>query len=177
MTCIVGIAHEGKVYIGGDSMGSTTTRQVIRKDEKVFQIEDMLFGFCASYRVGQLVRYFFKKPAHSHKVGMEQYMHQLVVPEIRRILDEHGSQHKKDDVEQSLGTFLIGYRGRLFEMDYDYQIGEPAAGYEAIGSGASVAIGSLYSTTGDPEKRIVTALEAAALHARGVGAPWVIGSV
>lgn len=180
MTCIVGLVHQDKVYIGGDSLGSNSLQHSARRDEKVFQVEDMLFGFAASYRAGQVVRYWFKKPKHDKGVSVEEYLHREIIPAIRTLMSTHGTGHKKEEVEQTPGQFLLGYRGRLFRLDYDYQVGEALCQYDSIGSGSSVALGSLYSTrsTDDkPETRILEALRAAETHARGVGGPFGWGVV
>ena len=45
MTCIVGIAHNGKVTIGGDSAGTNNwSQQTIRRDPKVFPLGEFIFG-------------------------------------------------------------------------------------------------------------------------------------
>jgi len=62
MTCIVGLVENGKVYIGGDSAGVAGLDITTRKDEKVFQKENMIFGFTSSFRMGQILRYSFKNP-------------------------------------------------------------------------------------------------------------------
>lgn len=180
MTCVAGLVHEGKVYIAADSQGSSALRHSSRKDEKVFQIEDILFGFASSYRGGQVVHYWFGKPKHDKNTSVDEYMHRFLVPAVRKVMADNGTLWKKEDIESSLAQFLIGYRGRLFTIDTDFQVGETHCGYDAIGSGASVAIGALYATrnsTEDPPTRLIAALEAAETHSRGVGGPFVYGEV
>ena len=49
MTCIVGLVHEGVVYIGGDSAGVGGMSLTVRADEKVFQngnVTSMIFYLC-----------------------------------------------------------------------------------------------------------------------------------
>ena len=61
MTCIVGLVHNGIVYIGGDSAAITIDGvQFLRSDPKVFIKEDFLIGFTSSYRMGQLIRFNLK---------------------------------------------------------------------------------------------------------------------
>ena len=57
MTCIVGLVHEGTVFIGGDSAGVAGLSLVVRADEKVFRNGDFLMDFTTSFRMGQLLRY------------------------------------------------------------------------------------------------------------------------
>jgi len=44
MTCIVGVAKGGKVYIGADSLGSNGFTKEIRKECKVFKSGEFLVG-------------------------------------------------------------------------------------------------------------------------------------
>ena len=44
MTCIVGLRHEGKAWIGGDSAGVGGLELTVRRDPKVFKNGPMLFG-------------------------------------------------------------------------------------------------------------------------------------
>jgi hypothetical protein len=62
MTCIVGLEHQGKVYIGADSAGVQGYNVTCRSDEKVFQNKDFILGFTSSFRMGQLLRYSFNPP-------------------------------------------------------------------------------------------------------------------
>ena len=81
------------------------------------------------------------------------------------------------DNKESGGTFIIGYRGKLFYMYDDFQIGIPVAHYAAVGCGGAICNGSLYTTQGldiEPEKRIKMALKAAETHSAGVRSPFVI---
>jgi ATP-dependent protease HslVU (ClpYQ) peptidase subunit len=67
MTCIVGVNHNGNIYIGGDSAGVAGLQLQIRSDEKVFLTGDFIMGFTTSFRMGQLLRYAFSPPEHSQK--------------------------------------------------------------------------------------------------------------
>ena len=44
MTCIVGLVHEGVVYIGGDSAGVGGMSLTVRADEKVFRNGEFLMA-------------------------------------------------------------------------------------------------------------------------------------
>lgn len=78
MTCIVGLKHKDKVYIGGDSLGANTAFQkTVRADEKVFQKDDMIFGFTSSFRMGQILRYSFFPPARIENITDMQYLRNI----------------------------------------------------------------------------------------------------
>ena len=174
MTCIVGLVSDGKVYIGGDSAGVAGWQLTIRKDVKVFRNGDFLIGGTSSFRMLQLLHYAFTPPAYEPGTDLEKYMAVDFVNALRQCFKDGGYAEKKNEQEEG-GIFLVGFQGRLFYIGSDYQVGEPLCGYEAVGCGAEVAIGSLYATPAlSPRKRIEGALKAAEAHNAGVRSPFVI---
>lgn len=181
MTCIVGIAIDGKVYIGGDSAGvdaSGSYDLTVRADEKVFYIENrFVIGFTTSFRMGQLLRYAFKPPEKRHGQDLMHYMVTDFVNALRACLKESGWAVKKEEQEKA-GTFLVGCEGRLFAVYDDYQVAEPVCGYEAIGCGFQVAKGAVFALKNefqldkDPESIVLRALCAAEAHNAGVRGPF-----
>ena len=179
MTCICAIAEEGKTWIGADSAGANSSQIFTRKDPKLFRKGNMLIGFTSSYRMGQLLRYSLILPKHYEGVSVEEYLHTVFIDEVRETLSKGGFL-RKDREEEIGGVFIVGYKGRLFTVESDFQIGETVCGYHAVGCGDSVALGSLYSTNGaglSSEKRIKIALEAAQEFCLGVRGPFLIESL
>jgi hypothetical protein len=87
-----------------------------------------------------------------------------------------GGWARKDSEQEQGGTFLVGVSGRLFVVGGDYQIGEPADGYAAVGCGEDLALGALHATTAlglKPRRRLTHALAAAEHHSAGVTGPYV----
>ena len=82
----------------------------------------------------------------------------------------HKSAAEKE-AEQG-GTFIIGVRGRIFIVESDYQVIEPAARFAAVGSGAPYALGSLATSKGSPVARVRQALAVAERFCAGVRAPF-----
>jgi ATP-dependent protease HslVU (ClpYQ) peptidase subunit len=172
MTCIVGIRHEGEVFIGGDALGSTHYRKAVRSDGKIFRNGPFVMGFTSSYRMGQLLRYAFKPPVIGDDI--DQYMVVDFVDAVRKCLREGGWQ-QTDDGQDVGGSFLVGYQDRLFAIHSDYQVASNDCGYDAVGSGEAFAMGSLFSTEGlDPKARIRTAIKAATFSSPSVGGPVTI---
>lgn len=177
MTCIVGLVDHGAVYIGGDSAGVSGSYLEVRSDAKVFKTGDFLIGFSTSWRMGQLLRYAFKPPLHAPGMEATEYMATLFVDAVRDCLKAGGFARKESERETG-GLFLVGYTGRLFSIDDDYQVGETLDGYSAIGAGKQIALGSLYSTQGLlAEARIKTALAASERWTAWVRAPFTIMSL
>lgn len=177
MTCIVGLQHKGKVWIGGDSLGVGEDIKQQRADPKVFHRGgEFLFGYTSSYRMGSLLRFTFDPPPCQGK-DHERYMNTAFIESLRECFKTHGYMSKEAEAERG-GRFLAGFRGTLYTIDTDFQVGTYMDGYGSVGCGEKFALGSLCSTPKvAPRKRVLTALEAAAKFSTGVGGPFVVLSV
>ena len=175
MTCIVGLVDNGKIYMGGDSAGVAGLDMYGRADQKVFRVDKFVMGFTDSFRMGQLLRYDLKPPKMYPDADIYKYMVTEFIDEVRLCLKRGGYASKKDETERG-GTFLVGYSGRLFRIEGDYQVGETILPFSACGCGQSFALGSLYSTEAwtNPTKRIEKALSAAQEFSAGVREPFNI---
>lgn len=180
MTCIAGLIHKGKVYIGGDSAGVGGYDLMIRNDKKVFNNGDFIMGFTSSFRMGQLLQFKLQPPSTYDKDGKQieayKYMVTNFIDEVRRCLKDGGYAQKTNE-EESGGTFLVGHKDRLFTIESDYQVGESIDGIMAVGCADTIALGSLYTTKNlnmEPEERIRLALETAERYSAGVRGPFTI---
>lgn len=177
MTAIAGLRHGGRVYIGGDSAGSNGWTLSVRKDAKVFASGPYVLGFTTSYRMGQILRWSFDPPAPpSRPRDLERFMCSTWINAVREALGA-GGWLKKESEREAGGVFLVGVSGRLFRIDDDYQVGESAGTYDAVGSGEMVALGALAATANldmVPSRRIRVALAAAELHTASVRGPFKV---
>jgi hypothetical protein len=177
MTCIAGVVDGQRVVMGADSAGVGGWNLSLRADEKVFVKDKVIVGFTSSFRMGQLLRYAFAVPAHTEGMDPFEYMVTSFVTALRTCLEQGGYAQKVNGQETG-GTFLVGYRGRLFSVQNDYQVEETICGYNACGCGEQIAVGSLFSSTGKTaEERIKLALTAAEAHSAGVRAPFIVKSI
>ena len=180
MTCIVGLVHDGQVWIGGDSAGVAGYSITTRADEKVFRVGDFVMGFTSSFRMGQLLRYRLKVPktlpATYHK-DPDRWMATVFVDAVRRCLKDGGYARKANE-EESGGVFVVAEGSNLWEIQSDYQVARPACGYTAVGCGDDLALGALHSLTGNGVQSscgvVREALEAAEAHSAGVCGPFTI---
>lgn len=173
MTAIVGVQHEGRVYIGGDSAGVADYSIAVRSDVKVFKRGPYAMGFAGSFRLGQLLHHAFKVPKPP-ATRLDRFMVTTFVDAVRDCLDRGGVLTTKNGVQEG-GFFLVGVAGELFTVESDFQIGRPADEYAAIGCGSDIALGSLHTTQGlKPRARIHLALDAASHHSAGVCPPYTI---
>jgi hypothetical protein len=174
VTCIVGLVSKGKVYIGGDSAGIDAGLGLsVRADRKVFVNGGIVMGFTTSFRMGNLLQHVLEVPRHNPEDDVHKYLVVDFVPAVRACLRDGGFSHIEHNVELG-GTFLLGYAGRLFMVEEDFQVGETVDGYAATGCGGDLALGSIGTSTGEPRARIRKALEMAERHSGGVRGPFHI---
>lgn len=180
MTCIIGIiGRDDKVYIGGDSAGANGYGVTIRKDPKVFRVGNFIIGCTSSYRMIQLIRFSFSPPEIGQEQDIYEYMCTGFINGIRACFKEGGFMQVDKSAEEG-GTFLVGYKNRLFEIGCDFQVEESADGINAIGCGDRYAIGAMYAIrkiadpSMSPEEKIRIGLEISAYKSDGVRPPWII---
>lgn len=134
----------------------------------------MVFGFTSSFRMGQILRYSFFAPPRIEKISDMQYLVGNFIPSLIRTYSDHGFLSKSNDRNVG-GVFLLGYRGELYKIEADFQVGIPVLDYDTCGCGDDLAKGCLFATEGkDPKIRIEKALDAASMHSAGVAPPYKI---
>lgn len=174
MTCIVGLVDDGVVYIGGDSAAVSGMDITVRVDRKVFKNGPFVMGFTSSFRMGQLLAYKLTPPVMAPGADAMGFMVSDFVESVRTCLRDGGFTTVNNS-EESGGTFLVGYAGRLFTIDSDFQVGESVSGYAAVGCGAAYALGALqHIKSKSPAERVTKALETAASLSAGVCGPFNI---
>lgn len=177
MTCIVGVVEGDKVWMGGDSAGTNGwLDQVLYESPKVFRNGDMLIGSCGSARQAQLLRYELTIPDHDPRIEIEKYMVKNFIGAVRECFRAGGVCRKEHDVDESLGHFLVGYKGRLFVIYEDFQVRIPKSSYDAIGCGDQIARGALFASehVTDGRARAEMALRASEHFSAGVRGPFHI---
>ncbi len=183
MTCIVGWIEEDKrkgtkdVWMGGDTAGSNSAwNSRIRKDVKVFKNGPMVFGYTSSFRMGQLLRYSLVVPEQSRKKTDHAYMCTDFIDAVTKLF-ESKKYAKVLNNELTGGYFLVGYKGNLYNVESDFQVGIPTFNFESTGCGEDLAMGALHATRNikmSPGKRIKVALDAASEFSAGVRPPYTI---
>lgn len=179
MTCVVGIKTAHGILLAADSAGADSVTWAVRNDAKLFTVETLdqrdtfLVGYTTSFRMGQILRYSFQPPIRSRTTDPFQYLATDWIDAVRECFKDKGFTRKEPEGEEAGGEFLVGFAGRLFTVEGDYQIAENADNYAAIGSGRQVAYGALYATTQIPsaKERAELAIRAAAHHTPFVREP------
>lgn len=175
MTCIAGLISNGDIYIGGDSAGVSGIDLRLRKDEKVFIKNNMIFGYTSSFRMGQILRYKLTIPSYYPQIDLYEYMVDSFVDAVRKCFKDSGYMTIDKSVEEG-GHFLIGFRGRLFTVNSDLQVGESVYPFSAVGCGEDYALASLATSPEAmlPRDRIHKAMEVSEQFSCGVRRPFVI---
>lgn len=179
MTCVIGYKTDAGIWIGADSAGSNEYgQQALRADTKVFQVGPMLFGFCGSFRMGQLLRYELVIPPQPEGMDDFEFMVRGLISNVRDVLAGGGYTHIDKNVETG-GYFIVAYKGELYSIEDDFQVGLDTRPYVCIGSGEDLAYGAMSvlheSPMGyTPQWIIRRALKAAAESNAFVAPPFVI---
>jgi hypothetical protein len=176
MTLIVGIEHEGAVYMGADCGGWYGDGfEDAHTSPKIFSLPPLVLGGAGTVRATQLVRYACAElPA---KIGDDSqgYLVRELVPRIRGVLEAGGSIERENGVENATAEFLVSCGGQLFNVSDRLCVFHNSRGYATAGHpiARAVASGVLAVTAEfDPMRRIRWALEAAENHTDAVRSPF-----
>lgn len=176
MSCIVAIEENNKVYMAGDTLGSSDDYKVSLLNSKVFLVGEYAIGFTGSYRIGDLLRDGWSPPEMDSTMTIREHMVRVFIPSMRALFKENGVDIKAMDQSDSTGesTFLIGFKGTLFIIDTDYSVQQPRSKYTAEGAGFKFALGSLFGTElmANPVDRLDLALKATAEYSQSVAPPF-----
>jgi hypothetical protein len=174
MTCIVGLVDNGRVWLGGDRAAVEDSHYLMHVAQpKVFRRDEILMGYTSSFRMGQLLQYRLEIPERGER-PLDEWMVTDFAEAVRKCMKD-GGYTKIENSREQVGCFLVGTEGRLFLFDDQHNILEPQCGFDATGSGISVARGSLHSTGNlglGPEQRLTLALEAASRFVTSVEPPF-----
>lgn len=174
MTCIVGLEQDGKVYIGGDSAAVGGQDIYASRTPKVFQNGRYLIGYTTSFRMGQLLQFSLGRITVKKKDPFAHLVTEFI-PHLRTLF-ENGGYSRITNNKEAGGSFLLGYKGKVYSIQSDFQVNSCIDGMMACGCGEDYALGSMYSTQRikDPEKRLIMALSAAAHYSTGVCEPFLV---
>lgn len=181
MTCIIGYVNNDKVYIAGDSAGVAGLSISIRKDPKVFKTGKFIMGFTSSFRMGQLLMSSKFKPGKQKSSENDyHYMITTFIDSVIQCFKDGGFLTKQNEVLEG-GTFLVGYKGKLYEINSDFQVGEVEDNFNAVGCGHDIAKGAMFILDKNnklkPEEKLKLALSAAERFSSGVASPFNIVSL
>jgi hypothetical protein len=174
MTCIVGIAARGSVYLGGDTaVSDTDSGGLWRGGSKLFRVGPLLVGTAGGSRAARILRFSVKLPPVPRGLDPFEYLAGRFADAVHAAYESSGATDKVEGRDCMDGCALIGYSGRLFHLGADFGVTECVEGEAAIGSGCYPAFGALYATRAQgPSERLRIALEASAEYIDTVRGPF-----
>lgn len=142
MTCVVAVTDGLKVKMGSDSAAANDDVISQRVCPKVFVRGEFGIGYCYSFRLGQIIEYFFEPPKIDKDVDLMRYMVTKFVPALKVALEENDYPYHEDEKDRWM--VLVGIRGKIFCIESDFQVGLDAEEVAAIGAGAELALGAMF---------------------------------
>lgn len=174
MTCIIGLETEDGVMMGCDSAAVAGYDITVSRIQKVFKRGEFLIGYTTSFRMGQLLQYGLEVEPQRDDQSDIEFLATTFIDAARDCLKKGGFTRVEDEQEEG-GFFLLGYKGKLYIIQSDFQVNSSVDGYMAIGCGANYALGAMHAT---PDvfhgPRIYDALETAGYFSNGVCPPYMI---
>lgn len=182
MTCIVGLEHEGSVWMGGDSIAVDDSQDSMVLDSpKVFALMggQMLIGHSGGLRELQTLKYGVCDLFMPAAGNEESWLCTTFADAVREAFRRFGILKSENGVEKT-GAFLAGLHGRLYLFEESCGVLRTVKGYAALGCGSKYALGAISALSRgirpSPELMIETALYAAAQHNAWVKGPFTIVS-
>lgn len=141
MTCVVAVKYEGKVWMGADHLGSDGfIKTEFIENSKVFKNGDFLIGYTTSFRMGQILQYSWRPPHRVEGISDDQYFYKTVLDSVRNCFKDN-DYGDKQGIDWQSGNFLVGWKGRLFEVENANALEHHKIA--AVGSGCYHAIGAM----------------------------------
>lgn len=180
MTCIVGVVDGKTVWLGGDRAATDGgLNRTLIKEPKVFEKNGIGFGVCGLPKVMDALQHAIELPTQEGSGDSKGFLVGEVVPAVREGLKKLECTEEHNGQQYFNGAMLVAYRGRLYQLECNFQLVEAARGFDAVGSGGEAAMGSLRSTKKmkDGKRRCLEALEVSAESNAGVAPPFDVIAV
>jgi ATP-dependent protease HslVU (ClpYQ) peptidase subunit len=127
--------------------------------------------------MGQLLQHHLEVPKQTERQADMNYMVTGFIESARKLLKDKGFTKIESNAETG-GQFLVGYRGQLYTVHRDFQVGQVADGMDAIGSGREYALGAMYALNKlSPSRRLKRTLEITAYFNAAVAPPFIVRSM
>jgi ATP-dependent protease HslVU (ClpYQ) peptidase subunit len=148
MTIVVGVESKEGVTLAADRQRTGWTAAYIADMPKVHLAAPWLgIGVSGSSRIADIVRYtisedFLKRNPLNDNV--HQWLVTELVPKLRTAAKDQGALNRTNEVEDTHSNILVAVGNKLYHVSSDWQVFRRDHGYDAIGSGFSYALGSLF---------------------------------
>jgi ATP-dependent protease HslVU (ClpYQ) peptidase subunit len=156
MTCIVGFKHNNKLVLAGDYMASNLwTSNHVSRSKIVKKNPHVAFGYCGSFKLGQLLEHSWSPPIFAHDANLDTYIYSDLPASIRNL----AKTNELDDKGLMNGSLIFLVMGRLFSIQSDYSVLEYDNPIYTIGSGKWPARSVIYLSLKYKTSKLETILD------------------
>lgn len=178
MTCIFGVVSDGKIYMAGDSCSANSQYRSVSAIRKIVRYDNMLLGFCGSWRDLQIARTYFSPEARPDGLDDLRYLVKYVADPLRDLFRDYESAELNLNRSTANSQILLGYRENIYTIETNFQISARADNIAAVGSGTYYALGAYaaFACAGeaDPETILTKTLEVVAGYDPFVCGPFYV---
>lgn len=163
--------------MGGDSIAIDDSEDsCLLASPKVFARGSILIGGTGDIRACQILQYRLKIPKQT-KGDDDRWICTTFIDAVREAFRSGGATTQKEGAEVG-HKFLLGYRGKVYQVENAFSAFRITRGFDAVGCGAKYAVGALVAASTrikqSPRQRVEMALEAAESCNAGVARPFTI---
>lgn len=165
MTAILGLEHDGSVYIAGERMWSGASDAAILARPKVWLSNGIAWGCSGKSRLSDLIRYA-SRPLKPPRTEIGAFVVTELIPWVRDLARSDGIE--ESFTEDDFGA-LVGIRGELWTLAGP-EAERSAEGYASTGNNDAASLVGLACTAGkSPTWRLRKVMAAMSKHVPGVG--------
>lgn len=138
-TGILGLVHNGKVYMAGDTQGTSAKMEKYKEAiPKVMHLsEEIVVGSTWTWALIQELRYSFKVPKLNKTEDPYLYMFKKFAPAYEKLIEKIVKKYKIDDTDEDAmpksAPSVVGVRDRIFKIYANGSITCDATGVSATG--------------------------------------------
>lgn len=170
--------NSNTAFMAGDSCASDPINQSLVKNPKVFHPvgrRDILIGCAGSFRMPNLMQHVEGVFPPEEELATKDINMSYLVTEFTPVIKALTEDFDDDDMWE----MLIAVGNRIYRMQMDLSILEPADDCDAIGIGGSVALGAFkvlneLAPYRSVEERMKHALNVACSSCQGCSAPFIV---
>jgi ATP-dependent protease HslVU (ClpYQ) peptidase subunit len=158
MTTLAAIQGEGWAVIGYDSRVTEENRlYLLPKDNpKLVKNGPYFLGAAGDMRAINLMAHSFKPPIPTNnEVGekLDKFITSKFIPELKSCFEENG--YGKEGEQDSY--IMVVVNGTIYELGSNYEWARDSRGIYALGSGASYALGAMFSELSTKKRTLTVA--------------------
>jgi hypothetical protein len=164
--------------MGGDSIAIDDSEDsFLLSSPKVFALGPVLIGSTGDIRACQILQHRLIIPKCQARTNDEEWICTSFIDAVRDAFRSGGAMTSKDGAEVG-HKFLLGYRGKVYQVENAFSAFRSTRGFDAVGCGAKYAVGALVAASTrikqSARQRVEMALEAAEACNAGVARPFTI---